>query len=444
MAKVQKVLILSENASLSEALGETLHNAKFSTHLLASLTEVISSISNNDFNLILIDLSKDPISSLEKLLKHTHSIPVLAMAKEPSTDLIVNSIKLGALDFLQMPFSPEELLEKVKYHVEKLRPQSSPSTLIAESPKMKEVLELAMKVSKFSTPVFINGESGSGKEILANYIHSISGVKGEFIGVNCASISKTLFESEFFGHEQGAFTGATQSKEGFFESANNGTLFLDEISELPNSSQAKLLRALQEKKNRRVGSLKSKDVEVRIISASNINLEQLVNSKNFRDDLFYRINVFGITIPALRERKEDIIPLAKLFMEKQSKALNIKHPYLAKEVEILLEGYSWPGNVRELENTIERAMILSNGEITKESMNLGAQTSYHELPENFSTLNLSLLAESAKRMAETKAILEVLTKEGGNKSKCAERLGVSYKTLLSKIKEYGLEGQKVT
>lgn len=307
--------------------------------------------------------------------------------------------------------------------------------LVSETECMKRVIMLADKVAKFNTPVLLTGESGSGKEVLANYIHQHSRLNRPFVGVNCASISKSLFESEFFGHEMGAFTGATQAKEGFFESAHMGTLFLDEISELSISSQAKLLRAIQEGKNRRVGSLKSKDVDTRIISASNRDLEVLVKEKSFRDDLFYRIGVFTIEIPPLRSRKEDIAPMAKAFMKRQAEIFNIEHPFISKDAICSLESYDWPGNVRELENTIERALILSKGEIEAEHLEIGELKKSHfdEL-----SLNLNLLAESAKRMAETRAILEAMALDGGNKAKMAQRLGISYKTLLTKIKEYQL------
>jgi len=357
------------------------------------------------------------------ILEDNISIPESVLESLRSTGFSVQLVQSSQCSFKLLEDPHKQVIETKKVD------------LVAESEKMKQVLSLANKVSKFNTPVLLTGESGSGKEVLANYIHQQSRPNNAFVGINCASISKSLFESEFFGHEMGAFTGATQAKEGFFESAHHGTLFLDEISELSSASQAKLLRAIQEGKNRRVGGLKSKDVDARIISASNTSLENLVKNKEFRDDLYYRIGVFVIEIPPLRERKEDIVPIAKLFMNKQAVALDIKYPFLNKDAVLCLEEYDWPGNVRELENTIERAMILSKGDIKKEHLQLGVKKNFDIA---LASLNLSSLAESAKRMAETKAILEALSQEGGNKARSAERLGVSYKTLLVKIKEYGL------
>lgn len=351
----------------------------------------------------------------------------------PLSDSLLKSLKDAGLEVQIIKSSPatKKLLEEEEVN----NFQSRIIALVSESERMKHVIDLADKVAKFNTPVLLTGESGSGKEVLANYIHQHSRLNRPFVGVNCASISKSLFESEFFGHEIGSFTGATQAKEGFFESAHSGTLFLDEISELSISSQAKLLRAIQEGKNRRVGSLKSKDVDTRIISASNRDLEVLVKEKSFRDDLFYRIGVFTIEIPPLRERLEDIAPMAKLFMSRQAKLFNIDHPFISKGAVAALKSYEWPGNVRELENTIERALILSKGEIEAEHLEIGELKKSHF---NELSLNLNLLAESAKRMAETKAILEAMTLDGGNKARMALRLGISYKTLLTKIKEYQL------
>lgn len=433
------VLILEYNASLSEVISEALKAKGIGATIASSSEKALKILEKDKFDLILVNLSAPKLSGLEllKLLVSKHSsTPILPMSSEADTELIVKSIQLGAIDFIKMPFPTIDLVEKVEEHTKRNEEASSKDfQLIAQSDKMKQVLFLANKVSKFNTPVLLTGESGSGKEVLANYIHLHSRPNSPFVGINCASISKSLFESEFFGHEAGAFTGAAHAKEGFFESAHSGTLFLDEISELSSSSQAKLLRAIQEGKNRRVGGLKSKDIDVRIISASNMSLENLVKKKEFRDDLFYRIGVFSIEIPPLRERREDIVPIAKCFMLKQAEELDIKNPFLNKGAIECLEGYEWPGNVRELENTIERAMIMSKGDIQKEHLQLGTKKS---LDTALASLNLSALAESAKRNAETKAILEALSQESGNKAKSAERLGVSYKTLLSKIKDYGL------
>ncbi len=439
---LQSILILEEDIPSSKAISKALASANFNLILAHSLGDALSLLENNIFELILANPTNSELSEqdfLRGLLNQQISAPILLMSKKVNPAILVEAIKLGAVDFIQLPMTPTELdlelIQKVKAHIPDFnKPSSNVIRLASESTSMRSVIDLANKVSKFNTPVLLSGESGTGKEVLANYIHQQSKVSGSFVGINCASISKSLFESEFFGHEVGSFTGATQAKEGFFESAHNGTLFLDEISELSKPSQAKLLRAIQEGRNRRVGSTKSKDVNVRIISASNKCLDDLVKHKEFRDDLYYRIGVFTIEIPPLRQRVEDIIPMAKLFIKNQADALRIETPVLSKTASRYLQEYDWPGNVRELENTIERAIILSNGEIAQEHLQLGPK----ELDNTLANLNLALLADSAKRIAETKAILEALSQEGGNKAKSAEKLGVSYKTLLAKIKDYGL------
>lgn len=298
----------------------------------------------------------------------------------------------------------------------------------------KEILTLARKVANLTTPVLIMGESGSGKELLARYIHEMSARNSaSFVGVNCAAIPKDLMESEFFGFEAGAFTGANYSREGFFESANQGTLFLDEVAEMPMSLQVKLLRAIQEGEVRRLGALRSTEVDVRIISATNKSLEHEIDKKLFRDDLYYRIGVFVLEIPPLRDRKDDIPLLAKYFSEKFAKKQGRLTPVLSEDALRQLIAYSWPGNVRELENVIERALIFSEERIEPEHLQF-----MKGVDDTCSVKSLAEISQIALQNAESAAILQALSMTGGNRVKAAGLLEVSYKTLLNKIRLYNI------
>ena len=309
--------------------------------------------------------------------------------------------------------------------------------IIGLSSQWINLMEKIKKVAPLKTTVLVLGESGTGKELVARAIHYLSQrVKNSFIAVNCAAIPKDLIENEIFGHEKGAFSGAAEIKLGRFELADNGTIFLDEIGDMELSLQSKLLRVLQENEFERVGGTKTIHVDLRVIAASNKNLEKEVSGGNFREDLFYRLNVFPIIIPPLRERKEDIIPLAEYFTGLFSSEMNKKAPRLSPESESMLLGNEWRGNTRELKNIIERAVILCDGQVLQ--------------PEHFNFLKcpadeqpgaeapLSEVAQFAVKTAEKSRIETVLMQTSGNKSRAAEILKVSYKTLLTKIKEYRL------
>lgn len=309
--------------------------------------------------------------------------------------------------------------------------------IITINPRFLKVLENAKKLASLSTPVLITGESGVGKEMLARFIHEMGGRSSEpFIGVNCASVPRDLMESEFFGYEAGSFTGANNSREGFFESADGGTLFLDEVGEMPLSLQVKLLRAIQEGEIRRLGACKTISVDTRIVSATNIDLEVAVEKKLFREDLFYRLGVFLIHIPPLRERKEDISILANHFIERFSLEQKRDKPVLDKDALQRLLNYNWPGNVRELENVIERALVFCESEIKVEHLHFNGVS-----PDDSDFLCIKTLAEIsqiAQQNAESSAILQALNLSQGNRVKAAKILDVSYKTLLNKIKQYEL------
>ena len=318
--------------------------------------------------------------------------------------------------------------------------------IIAVSPIMLNLLKLIKKVARTTATVLIQGETGTGKELIARYIYENSLLKDQpFIIENCGALPNSLVESEWFGHKRGAFTGAIEERKGLFEIANGGTIFLDEIGEIPYPIQTKLLRILEEGEFRAVGSNKHKKVQVRIIASTNKELEKDVKNGVFRKDLFYRLNVFQITLPPLRKRKEDIIPLAEYFLSLHSQKLNIAKPRLQEKVKSLLTNFNWPGNIRELKNEMQKAIILANGkttisedEISEHIKNFNiSEESNNKILSIPSIKNLSL--KTAIEQLEIKMLREVLEKTKGNKSKAARQLGITRQGLLNKIARYGLE-----
>jgi transcriptional regulator with PAS, ATPase and Fis domain len=304
-----------------------------------------------------------------------------------------------------------------------------PPNIIAESAAMRRVLTLAAQVAPQPTTVLLTGESGTGKEVVARFIHRRSPrADGPFVAVNCAALTETLLESELFGHEKGAFTGATQAKRGRFELAHGGTLFLDEIAEMSAAVQAKLLRALQEQQFERVGGTRTITVDVRVIAATNRDLIQAMEAKTFREDLYYRLNVFPIHIPPLRERRDDILPLADYFVRKLSARMGQSTRLFAPEVKQMLEHYGWPGNVRELQNALERALIVSKSNSIQPD----------DLPLPLSREAATISQPTTLAEVEKAAILDALARNEGDRRKTAEQLGISVRTLQYRLKEYGL------
>jgi DNA-binding NtrC family response regulator len=364
-------------------------------------------------------------------------------------------MKSGAFDFLTKPLDTDHLLMLIKRSLEnqrlitenillrdELSKQIGMPEIIGKSPAMLEVAKNVQKVASAKTTVLLLGESGTGKELFARAIHFLSPRKNHpFVTINCAAIPRELLESELFGYEKGAFTGADEKKLGKFELADKGTVFLDEIGEMDSVLQSKVLRTLQEGEIERVGGTKPLKVDVRIIAASNKDLEACVSDKTFREDLYYRLSVFPITIPPLRERKEDIPYLVEHFIAKYSSEMNIEQKKCTPEGMETLNNYSWKGNVRELENVIERALILSEGSaITQEYLRLNPPATMkahlRHIPLDGT---LEEAAKAALKEAETIRIRKALKQTGGNKSRAAELLKVTYKTLLTKIKGYGIE-----
>lgn len=452
-----RILVVEDSESLREVLEEIISSMNYEVVAVSSAEEALCHLENDSFEMILSDLKLPTKTGIdfvrEGRLLNPH-VPIILMTAFGTIDLAVEAMKWGAQDFICKPFTPNQLKEIcgrfIEHSVSRRKYSRRNHCLITENNEMKKTLALARKVAPLKTSVLLLGESGSGKEVLARFLHEAGGCPGRpYIGINCASVPKNLIESEFFGYEPGSFTGATTAKEGLFEAANNGTLFLDEIGEMPLALQVKLLRALQEGETRRLGSTKSKSVNVRVISATNRNLEDQIISKTFREDLYFRIGVFVLTIPPLRERRDDIPLLVNHFVELLAREHGVPVPKINKDAMTAMSDYHWPGNVRELENIIERAIIFSPDEIAAEHLQLGTSSdpehdkndTFEESPPSLSNEQLSLaaIAQAAQQNAETAAILKALIKTGGNKSKAAQSLGVSYKTLLAKIRLYQLE-----
>jgi DNA-binding NtrC family response regulator len=384
-------------------------------------------------------------------------LPVVVMTAYGSIHDAVAAMKEGALDFLAKPVDPDHLLLMLdralrqrrlltEYMLlkDELATRRGAPTIIGESPALRKAILALQRAAVSDATVLLEGESGTGKELFARALHALSPrADAPFVAINCAAIPDNLLETELFGHEKGAFTGAVARKPGKFELAHRGTLFLDEIGDLPFALQAKILRALEEKRFERIGGTQSLHVDVRIVAATNKALRAGVAARQFREDLYFRLSVFPITIPALRDRADDIAVLARHFVEKFSRDLK-KPASLAPSAIEELEKYRWPGNVRELQNCIERAVILSeSGTIHARHLNLSMHASLAAEPAPAPGLDLSgSLADVTRRAqldAEKQKIQLSLKEAGGDKGRAADLLGVPYKVLLVKLKEHGLE-----
>lgn len=360
-----------------------------------------------------------------------------------SIDIAVRAMKQGANDFVTKPFEPDMLTQLLHEVIESGRIIHRASTrdqrrirkLISSNETMERVLQQARKVAAVDTSVLILGESGTGKELVARYIHENSPRADKpFIAVNCAAMPEDLLESEFFGHEAGAFTGATQTRIGVFELAKEGTIFLDEVGDMPAVMQVKLLRALQEREIKRVGGNKLIKVAPRILAATNKNIEECLEDGSMRDDFYYRIAVVSLKLTPLRERKDDVEELIDYFCDYFCSSLAKSSLTISKEARNLMLRYPWPGNARELENVIERAAILAEHTILPEHLGIDLSIDFESIEDT--ALSLPEIANRAARDAEMDLIQKTLRRTSGNKSKAAKALGVSYKTLLNKIKDY--------
>jgi len=444
-----RVLVVDDDNLMREFLNETLRRSDYSVDLASTGDEALEKIKSKEYDVILSDIRMPKMSGMELLKAVTENSPqskVMLMTAYGTIENAVEAMKLGAFDYITKPFSADDIELKTKRAVEYKRLEWENKRLLEEitvkyqfdniigkSPQIRKVFEIINSVADSKSSVLITGESGTGKELIAKAVHYNSPRKNQpFVPVNCAVLPENLMESELFGHEKGAFTGAIKQTRGKFELAHQGTLLLDEISEIPPSLQAKLLRVLQEREFERVGSSETIQVDVRIISTSNQNLPQLIQKGKFREDLYFRLNVIPINIAPLRERKEDIIPLAEYFLDKYNKENKRDIKGISEKVYQEFMEYHWPGNVRELENYLERAVVTSRGNVLTLS----------DFPKELlfkSDIDASeFKAGRTVRDAEKELILKTLDACAQNRTKAAKTLGISVRTLRNKLHEYGL------
>jgi two-component system, NtrC family, response regulator AtoC len=448
MGKAQ-ILFAEDQATTREFVGMILTDAGYAVDSAADGMTAIEWLGSKNYDLVLSDLKLGDISGLDVLKKAVSKEDpptVVIITAHGSIENAVEAIKMGAYDYLTKPVSSDELLHTVKRGIEnkllksrvkKLESQIEREykfeNLIAKSPKSRQLIDTIRQVASSDATVLIQGESGTGKELVARAVHVNSKRNdNKFVAINCGAMPETLLESELFGYIKGSFTGADENRKGLFEEADGGSLFLDEIGETTPTFQVKLLRALQEGEIRRVGDKAPIKVDVRIIAASNKNLKEMVEKETFRQDLFYRINVIPILIPPLKERKEDILPLAEYFIEKHIQKNSTVKPGLDRQTINLLEAYPWPGNVRELENVIERALVLTKTE------NIMPEDLPGEV-QNSDSAEASLNASISMKDIEKKHIMKVLEITNWNQTEAAKLLGIGYNTLWRKIKAYEIK-----
>jgi two-component system, NtrC family, response regulator AtoC len=447
---MEKILIADDEPLVRNFLRDALKSRPYEIRIAEDGERAIEFMKREHFDLIFTDVKmprKDGLEVLRYAKKEHPSTPVIVMTAYGSIENAVDAIQLGAFHYLIKPFSIDTLdalFEKAVNHISLVKENSylraeishvatqKHGKVIIQSPQMKRIWSDIEKIAKSHASVFISGESGTGKEVIAQAIHFLSHRSARpFITVNCAAISDTLIESEFFGHEKGAFTGALNRRIGRLELAHNGTLFLDEVTEIPIQLQSKLLRAIQEQEFERVGSEKAVKVDVRFLSTSNRNMKEAIEKKIFREDLYFRLNVVPIHIPPLRERKEDILPLAQHFLDTFCCENHKPKKTLTPGAEQKLLNYPWPGNVRELGNIIERTVVLDQGEkVSEEHLYLEAEPL--SPPKNKSPVKVGATLHDM----EKQLILETLVSLKDNKTKTAEALGISLRTLRNKLKTY--------
>jgi DNA-binding NtrC family response regulator len=475
----EKILIVEDEPVVRNLLSEIFARRNFTSVIAETLAQAEVQLSKESFDLVMLDI-RLPDGNGQQFLERLAMLPerplVVMVTGYGSIESAVACMRAGAFDYVLKPFTPSQIdiiLKKGQAYRQLLQvnqllsdqTEEEDGALIGRSPPMQRLRQLIERVAPTDATVLITGENGTGKEMVARELYRRSPRrKSPFIKVNCAAISENLIESEFFGHERGAFTGATERREGRFELANLGTLLLDEVSEIPSNLQAKLLRVLQEREFERVGGNRTIKVNVRIIATSNRDLLGHVNQGSFRQDLYYRLNVFPVHVPALRERAEDILPLATSFLARISRRQGIKVAGFSESACAALLAYRWPGNVRELQNTIERAIILTEpGRLVSAAAlglpalsgtgSSGEALMASSAPFDFESAPPPAVVEAAPALAaggvqplavqEKQAIKAALAQTGNNRTKAAELLGISIRTLRNKLQEYREAGEPI-
>ncbi|MCB1984711.1 MAG: sigma-54-dependent Fis family transcriptional regulator [Burkholderiales bacterium] len=428
------VLVVEDDQDLLEAVCTTIKLAGYQSFAAADGIEAMALLQENEFGMVVSDVQMKPIDGitlLQRIKVLNPDMPVLLMTAYGEIDRAITAMRSGACDYLLKPFEPDSLLAYIERYA--LTYAEDDGHMIAKDPHMRALLSLAKRVAKSSATVMLTGESGSGKEVVARFIHQYSNrSERPFIAINCAAIPENLLEATLFGYEKGAFTGATQAQPGKFEQAEGGTLLLDEVSEMPLELQAKLLRVLQEREVERVGGHKIIKLNFRLLATSNRDMLELVKSGKFREDLYYRLNVFPVKVPSLRERPQDIEPLAQHFLKtgnEDSEQSFVQE--LSAEAILKLKHYQWPGNVRELENVMQRAMILATNAIEAEHIclpEIDANPPQGDVPVESAALDMKAL--------EKKHILETLEAVNGSRKLAVQRLGISERTLRYKLQQY--------
>jgi DNA-binding NtrC family response regulator len=445
------ILIVDDEPSIRKVLGAHLRRDGYDVTAAASGVEAIEILQEEGADLVITDLRMPGMDGLELLrwVKQSYpGLPVIMLTAHGTVDSAVEALKRGAQDFLTKPFDQDELrlvILKALAQEEKSRrsltsDEAPKDAIVGEAPAIRAVFTLIDKVASSPSTVLVTGESGTGKELVARAIHQASTRRdAPFVTLNCGAIPENLFESELFGHERGAFTGAVTSKPGRFEIANGGTLFLDEIAELPKDLQVKLLRVLQDQTFERVGGVKTIQVDVRLVAATNTDLRQAVAAGTFREDLFYRLNVVPIALPPLRERVDDIPLLVQHFLQKFNRRLDKHVQGITTEALAALKKASWPGNIRELENLVERAVLLSDGGVLDSDDFPGvADGGVAPADEGGDELGLKEYVRVHTARLERARIKKALAQEEGNVTRASRALGISRKSLQTKMKEYGL------
>jgi len=460
------LLVVEDDAALRDALLITLETAGHRVRGANGGPAALALLERESFHMVVSDLRMSPMDGLQllgEIRQRKPGLPVLLMTAFGDVDKAVAAMRGGACDFMLKPFEPKALLDQIARFA--IPPAAGGATgFLAADPKTREILLLAARVAKTDATVLLTGESGTGKEVFARFIHGQSPrAKNPFVAINCAAIPDSLLEATLFGHEKGAFTGAQSAQAGKFEQAHGGTLLLDEISEMPLALQAKLLRVLQEREIERVGGKKSVPVDIRILATSNRNMAAEVAAGRFREDLFYRLNVFPLAIPALKDRSGDLLPLAEHFLSMHGARLG-RRAALTTAAKAKIAAHPWPGNVRELENVMQRALILAPGEIVAAEHLLlpatGANAAATPMdappaaapaevppaalpaaqPTQSAQPIVSYGSSSNMRDRERRLILDTLAQVGGSRKKVVELLGISERTLRYKLARYREEG----